>query len=332
MQNNKLVSIITPCYNGEQCLGRMLDSVIAQTYRPIEYILVNDGSTDGTQKIAESYIPKFKRNGISYTIVQQENKGLAGAINAGLKRFTGDYLCWSDADDYLEPTSVEDRVMVLEKMPDYAVVSSDAYIRDCDNIDEYKVLSDGLKHLNDPNQFEHHLNGESIFCPGCHMARTSMFLEVHPDREIYPARRGQNWQLLLPLYYKYKWVFLNKPLYNYIVSPNSMSKDKNTLDAALYRYNEHEEIITNTLEKIEIVQNADMSRYIYMIRDRYAKRRMEAALKYNDKDIFRKEFESKRGTIGIDKEDKILLIRSKNKINNILFGFVMKIMRKIKKD
>ena len=122
MSNNKLVSIITPCYNGEHCLARMLDSVIAQTYRPIEYILVNDGSTDGTQALAESYIPKFREAGIDFKIINQENKGLAGAINAGLMCFTGDYLCWPDADDYLEPTSVEDRVKVLEDNPEYAVV------------------------------------------------------------------------------------------------------------------------------------------------------------------------------------------------------------------
>ena len=330
MSGNKLVSIITPCYNGENCLARMLDSVIAQTYRPIEYILVNDGSTDGTLALAESYIPKFREAGIDFKIINQENKGLAGAINAGLRCFTGDYLCWPDADDYLEPTSVEDRVKVLEENPEYAVVSSDAYIRNCDDLKSFKLLSSGLKYTNDPNQFEHHLNGDSIFCPGCHMVRVSMFLTVHPDRKIYPARRGQNWQLLLPLYYKYKWIFLNKPLYNYIVSPNSMSKDKNTLEAVLFRYNEHEEIITQTLKKIELVQGADMQSYVLMIRNRYAKWRMEACLKYKNRSAFFEEYKKKEVSIGLDSMDKVMLWRSKNSFFNTILGNGQKIVNKLK--
>lgn len=329
MSGNKLVSIITPCYNGEHCLARMLDSVIAQTYRPIEYILVNDGSTDGTQALAESYIPKFREAGIDFKIINQENKGLAGAINAGLMCFTGDYLCWPDADDYFEPTSVEDRVKVLEDNPEYAVVSSDAYIRNCDDLNSFKLLSSGLKYTNDPNQFEHHLNGDSIFCPGCHMARASMFLTVHPDRKIYPARRGQNWQLLLPLYYKYKWIFLNKPLYNYIVSPNSMSKDKNTLEAVLFRYNEHEDIIINTLKKIQDVQSSDMQQYILMIRNLYSKRKMEAALKYHDQRAFLDEYEKKKQSVGLDNKDKQMYWRNKNQVLNILIGTRQRISRKI---
>ena len=182
-----LVSIITPCFNGENCAFRLFDSIITQTYRPIEFIFVNDGSTDKTQEIAENYKKKFADANIQYHIIKQKNKGLGGAINTGLKHFTGDYLCWPDADDYLEPTSIEDRVKILEENPEFAVISSDAYVRDFNNLDSYiKKVCDGLKYLNDPYQFEHHLNGDSIFCPGCHMARTSMFLDVHPSRRIYP--------------------------------------------------------------------------------------------------------------------------------------------------
>ena len=324
MSNHPLVSIITPCYNGEKCLARMLDSVIAQTYRPIEYILVNDGSTDGTQSLAESYIPKFEEAGIKYYIIKQENKGLGGAINAGLKIFTGDYLCWPDADDYLEPTSIEDRERILEKNPEYAVVSSDAYIRDCNHLDDYKKLSTGLKYLDDPNQFEHHLNGESIFCCGCHMVRVSMFLDVHPDREIFPARRGQNWQLLLPIYYKYKWIFLDKPLYNYIVSPNSMSKDKNTLEAVLFRCDEHEAIILKTLNRIQMIQKTDMEKYINLIKSRYARRRMEAAIRYKDKAVFKNEYEKKKQEIGIYTIDRIMYFRNKY----VFLDSILKILQK----
>ena len=78
--DNKLVSIITPCYNGEQCIHRLFDSIIAQTYRPLEFILVNDGSTDDTLSIVEEYKPKFAKAGIKFICYTQENRGLSGAI------------------------------------------------------------------------------------------------------------------------------------------------------------------------------------------------------------------------------------------------------------
>ena len=96
----KMVSIITPCYNGGKLLSRYLDSVLKQTYKNIELIIVNDGSSDNTEKIVISYKGQFKKEGMKLVYIYQDNKGLGGAINTGLKHFTGDYLCWADYDDF----------------------------------------------------------------------------------------------------------------------------------------------------------------------------------------------------------------------------------------
>ncbi len=63
-----LVSIITPCYNGEKTAHRMIESVLAQTYSPIEYIFINDGSTDNTEELFNSYLPKFEEKGSKLSI------------------------------------------------------------------------------------------------------------------------------------------------------------------------------------------------------------------------------------------------------------------------
>ena len=60
MNNNCLVSLVTPGWNGKLFIHRLLDSIIAQTYRPIEYIYVDDGSTDGTAEVVKSYSEKFR--------------------------------------------------------------------------------------------------------------------------------------------------------------------------------------------------------------------------------------------------------------------------------
>ena len=75
--NNPLVSVILPVYNGERYLAEAIESVLAQTYRPVELIVVDDGSTDGTAEIAESY------SGVRY--LHQPNQGNGRARNAGLK-------------------------------------------------------------------------------------------------------------------------------------------------------------------------------------------------------------------------------------------------------
>ena len=79
-----LVSCVTPVYNGEKYLARMLDSILNQTYPFVEMILVDDGSTDCTMEIAESYRERFEEKQYSYQIVRTEHKNASAAINRGL--------------------------------------------------------------------------------------------------------------------------------------------------------------------------------------------------------------------------------------------------------
>ena len=75
-----LVSIITPCYNGEKVISRLMESVLNQTYKKIEFVLVDDGSTDNTASIVKSYESKFTEQGMIFKYVYQENRGLGKRI------------------------------------------------------------------------------------------------------------------------------------------------------------------------------------------------------------------------------------------------------------
>jgi len=322
-----LVSIITPCYNGEQCIARLMDSVLGQTYDNIEFIIINDGSTDNSELIILQYQKKFVERGYSFKYYCQKNSGLGAAINSGLKLFTGEYLCWVDADDYLERESVYERIKAFEEHSDCAVITSNSYVRDYNNLGMYKnLIGDSFGKNHERKQFELLLNGDSIFCSGCHMIRTSAFLNVNPKREIYAARRGQNWQLLLPVYFKYDRFFLDKPLYNYIIYPNSMSKDSDTIESKLKRYEEHEQILCSTLSMIEEVQHVNVQEYNFFVKNKYAKLRMEMAIQYRDKKLFSKEFKKKMQLVGIDKRDVLMCFR--NQIYLIDNG--IKMLRKIR--
>jgi glycosyltransferase involved in cell wall biosynthesis len=103
-----LVSIIIPCYNYAEYLGEAVESALAQTHRPIEVLVIDDGSTDGTGRISASYAPR----GVRYH--RQENAGLSAARNAGARLCRGAYLVFLDADDVLEPSYVEECLAALE--------------------------------------------------------------------------------------------------------------------------------------------------------------------------------------------------------------------------
>lgn len=103
-----LVSVIIPCYNAARYLGYTIESVLAQTHGAIELILVNDGSTDDTQKIIQQY----RDNRIRY--FYQSNKGQSAASNKGLSEARGAYIKFLDADDLINPEHIAQQLKVLE--------------------------------------------------------------------------------------------------------------------------------------------------------------------------------------------------------------------------
>lgn len=104
----KKISIIVPVYNTEKYLSKCIESLVRQTYRNIEVIIVNDGSTDNSKKIVEKYLNIDNR--IKY--FKKENGGLSDARNYGVSKATGDYICFVDSDDYID-------IRLLEKLSSY---------------------------------------------------------------------------------------------------------------------------------------------------------------------------------------------------------------------
>ena len=105
----KKVSIIVPIYNEEKNLNRCIDSLINQTYKNLEIILLNDGSTDSSKKIIDSY--KDKR----IIVIHKKNSGIGDTRNIGIEKSTGDYIIFVDSDDYIELNCVEQLVKKIEK-------------------------------------------------------------------------------------------------------------------------------------------------------------------------------------------------------------------------
>lgn len=120
------VSVIVPVYNVEEYIDKCLNSLVNQTLQDIEIIVVNDGSTDGSEEIIKRYLEQYSDK-IKYLV--KENGGLSDARNYGMKYATGDYIAFLDSDDYVDST-------IYEKMYNKAIEENCDFV-ECDFIWKY---------------------------------------------------------------------------------------------------------------------------------------------------------------------------------------------------
>lgn len=105
------ISIIIPVFNVEKYLNECIDSVMKQTLKDIEIIVINDGSTDSSIKIIEGYREKFK----NIKIIDKKNEGVSVSRNIGIDNSTGEYIMFLDGDDYLDPSMCETMYKIVKK-------------------------------------------------------------------------------------------------------------------------------------------------------------------------------------------------------------------------
>ncbi len=235
---DKLVSIITPCYNGEKYLDRYFQSLLAQTYPAIEVIFINDGSTDATERMALDYGDKLKAKGYQFIYISQVNAGQSAAINQGLTVFTGDYLNWTDSDDYLPEDSVTKRVSFLENHPTIGLVIGRSAIVEDSKFKQIGIISEtGFNRTAVKDLAEDFLKGV-ISCTSCcsTMVRSSMFRDSMPEPPHIetPREIGQNYQLFLPIMFRYPTAYFPDILGYYVVHNDSHSHSKKTFEQKLH--------------------------------------------------------------------------------------------------
>lgn len=306
-----LVSIIAPCYNGEKFIHRFLDSVLNQTYSNIEFIFINDGSTDKTEEIVQYYSKKFKSKGIKFKYIFQENKGQAAALNQGLKIFTGDYITWPDSDDILHKDNVKDRVYFLEENKKFNIVLCESIL-----IDKKLNVIGTMKRIppktNDNLFYDLIIERNAYFAGGAYMIRASAFLNANPNRHIYESRGGQNWQILLPVLYKNKCGYLNKQLYFIYARPDSHSRQVKDLKGMLKRCDEHEDILINVIKGMREISNEDRGLYLELVKQKYARKRLRLASSFRNKDLIEKYYRIIKDNNDLTPKDKLVYLIGKN--------------------
>lgn len=119
---DKLISVVIPTYNCGKYLIRTIESIFNQTYRNFEIIVVDDGSTDNTEKILEKY-----NGNRQFRYIYQENRGISAARNAGIRASSGEFIAFLDADDMWLPEKLERQISLIIEFPDVGLVGCGYY-------------------------------------------------------------------------------------------------------------------------------------------------------------------------------------------------------------
>jgi glycosyltransferase involved in cell wall biosynthesis len=162
------ISVLMPAYNAAAYIREAISSVLAQTFRDFELLVINDGSTDNTESIVQSF------NDPRVVLINKDHEGIAAALNIGLKLAQSSYIARFDADDICQPQRLEKQFNFLEDHPDYVLVGSDAeyILENGDFLFSFQCIA----HSNDEVQ-----QNLYVYCPFIHSAvmyRTEEVIKV----------------------------------------------------------------------------------------------------------------------------------------------------------
>ncbi len=155
-----LVSVIIPVYNSEKYLEAAICSILNQTYKNIELIIVDDGSADNSLAVSKRF------EGERVKVFHQQNKGASAARNKGLAEANGVYIQFLDADDLISPDKIEAQVNLLQAKPEYICTCPTAYFNDDDDFLSKKPEDHWIKNgSDDPVDFLIKLYGGDLIGP-----------------------------------------------------------------------------------------------------------------------------------------------------------------------
>lgn len=211
------VSIVLPTYNGSKYIGQSIESCLNQTYRNIELIIVDDGSTENIFRIVKYY----RDIRIKY-IKHEENKGLSNALNTGFAVATGEYLTWTSDDNYYANDAIESMVLLLNNKIKIDFVYANYYIIDEGGAILQSVKVGPIKKIKEGN------------CIGpCFLYRRRVYEEIGGYNQN--AFLVEDYEYWVRVYKRFNMERLDKYIYWYRIHPNSLT-GRYSHDAKMYEY------------------------------------------------------------------------------------------------
>jgi glycosyltransferase involved in cell wall biosynthesis len=222
------VSVVIPTYNYGRFLSEAIQSVLDQTYKDFEIIVIDDGSTDNTEEVVNS----FKDSRIRY--IYQDHSGVSVAENAGVNAARGEYITGMGADDLYLPRNLEIKVKLLDSRPEIGMVCSDAYL--FDNRTGATIgrfwRDDPSHYLVDPQKAALHPIDELIIhgcfiAPQASMMRRTVFEKV--GRFDNTLAVCEDWDLLFRIVQHFPIEIIDEPLIKLRRHDTNMSLNRDTM-------------------------------------------------------------------------------------------------------
>lgn len=219
---NELISIIMPAYNDEITISESIESIINQSYENWELIIVDDGSTDNTKHIIEKYLEKDKR--IRY--IYQNNTGVSGARNKGIKNSLGNFIKLCDSDDILMPYGLDLLIRSIPFNNEKVAIFYDDIVNYFKSSNTYEI-NEMSNPLEGNELYVQQIKG-NIFPVGSVLIRKSVFNDIgYFDETLNGTDDYDMWNRIIPKYQVYK---INlAPIYIQIYHDDQLSKDLETL-------------------------------------------------------------------------------------------------------
>ena len=232
MQPAPKISIITCVFNGERYISKLLNSVLNMGYPNIEHIIVNDGSTDGTEDIVLKYIDLYRNKencNLYIKYIKQKNMGLGGATNSGLKEITGDYWTWINCDDWYEPQAFNLAIKYFNDDKDVLILNY--YQNSADGNEKKKPRIKAIESRKYNNQYKLRKLMYTQKMAFLHfIVKTSSFDNINPDRVIDPFRYTNDTQYAATIFGNLTTHFMYKPVINFLVRDNSFYSEGREID------------------------------------------------------------------------------------------------------
>lgn len=211
-----MISVIVPCYNAEVYLDRCIQSIILQTYRNIEIILVDDGSTDNTYGKCREWMLRDDR----IQVVHKQNGGLSDARNAGLEIANGEYIAFVDSDDFIHPTMLEKLIASLtNNMTDIAVCGI-YRTNGMANVELPFGYNGDISCLNSSQALKDILTYRCTIAAWNKLYKRSSIDGIR----FIKGRYNEDFPFLVELYNKdLKVSYIIEPLYYYFINPNGIT-------------------------------------------------------------------------------------------------------------
>lgn len=213
----KKISVIVPVYNAERFILRCADSILNQTYKNIELILVNDGSKDNSLSLCRQIAEKDSR----VVVLDKPNGGAASARNMGLRYATGDYIGFCDADDYLDLDMYATLLEILQER-NLSMVDCTSKCLTEDGIEVCKDADDGTLNICDS---ETAIKNVFRRTGNVHLATKLMRKEIAEGLTIPEGRRVEDFYFtILLLLRQREYAVINRAFYNYTISSGSVTR------------------------------------------------------------------------------------------------------------